>query len=162
MKKFYRLLDGNLVDISDLTPEQRSLLRLVEERASDGIPYTDLVSSLFHPLSPIWDGRPPQVELTRGPLFRVLPDLCARVAIGSAELSQDFVAVSEYARIKGVSRQSVYAAAARGEIRLESEGTAMAVVVDEKSRRWSASLLRQRAGRLGGHGPGPRRRASAR
>ena len=150
------MLDGTAVELDELTPRQVRILRDVEERARDGVPYTDLIASLFHPLSPLWNGQRPSVALTHGPLFRVLPDLCARVAIEHAQFEQDFIPVTEYARIKGVSRQAVYAAVSRGLLTLEQRGAVSAVVVDERSRHWHPSPVRQAAGRLKG------RRASSR
>lgn len=154
MGELYIMLDGTAVDLDELTPRQVRILRDVEERARDGIPYTDLIASLFHPLSPLWNGQKPATVLTHGPLFRVLPDLCARIAIEHAQYDSDFIPVSEYARIKGVSRQAVYAAVARGLLELEERGNASAIVVDEKSRQWHPSAVRQAAGRLKGRGPG--------
>jgi hypothetical protein len=155
MSQSYVLLDGSIVDLSGLAPRQVRILREVEARAMDGYSYTDLVASLFHPLSPLWNGQPPRTEVVRGPLLRVLPDLCARIALeqraGDDDDSQ-VVPVSEYARIKGVSRQSIYAAAARGEIRLarRGDGRPSAVAVDDRSRTWTPSTVRQAAGRLRG------------
>jgi hypothetical protein len=150
MAELYIMLDGSAVDLSGLTPRQVRILREVEERARDGMPYTDLIASLFHPLSPLWNGQTPSTALAHGPLFQVLPDLCARVAIEHAQFEQDFIPVSEYARIKGVSRQAVYAAAARGLIRLEQHGAVSAIVVDAGSRQWHPSPVRQAAGRTRG------------
>ena len=144
------MLDGTAVELDELTPRQVRILRDVEERARDGVPYTDLIASLFHPLSPLWNGERPSVALARGPLFRVLPDLCQRVAIEHAQFDQDFIAVTEYARIKGVSRQAVYAAVSRGQLTLEQRGAVSAIVVDERSRHWHPSAVRQAAGRLKG------------
>lgn len=153
MAELYITLDGTAVDLAELTPRQVRILREVEDRARDGVPYTDLIASLFHPLSPLWNGQRPSTAIARGPLFKVLPDLCARVAIEHAQYDQDFIPVSEYARIKGASRQAVYAAAQRGLIRLEQNGAVAAIVVDEKSRQWQPSAIRQAAGRLRGQRP---------
>lgn len=150
MADLYVTLDGATLDLKDLTPRQVRILREVEDRARDGVPYTDLIASLFHPLSPLWNGQRPTTAMAKGPLFRVIPDLLARVAIDHAQFDQDFIPVSEYARIKGVSRQAVYAAAGRGLIKLEQNGPVSSVVVDDKSRQWHPSAVRQAAGRLRG------------
>lgn len=155
MGELYIMLDGTAVELDELTPRQVRILRDVEERARDGIPYTDLIASLFHPLSPLWNGQKPTTAMAKGPLFRVLPDLCARVAIEHAQFEQDFIPVSEYARIKGVSRQAVYGAVARGLLKLEERGNVSRVVVDERSRQWHPSPVRQAAGRLKGKEQGP-------
>ena len=150
MNELYIMLDGSAVDLDALSPRQVRILRDVEERARDGVPYSDLIAGLFHPLSPLWNGQRPSTALTSGPLFKVLPDLCARVAIEHAQYDQDFIPVSEYARIKGVSRQAVYGAVGRGLLKLEERGNVSAIVVDENSRQWHPSAVRQAAGRRKG------------
>lgn len=153
MSRLWTLLDGTRVDISALTARQQRILRDAQSHAQSGVGYSDLLAALFHPLSPLWEGRPPSEQLARkSALFQVLPDVCARVAIESTQFERDYLGVSEFARIKGASRQAVYAAAARGEITLEECTTRHAVVVDEKSRRWFPSAVRQQAGRQRGRG----------
>lgn len=148
--EIYIMLDGTTVDLDGLTPRQIRILHDVEDRARDGVPYTDLIASLFHPLSPLWNGEKPSTALIKGPLFKVLPDLCMRAAIEHAQFEQDFIPVSEYARIKGVSRQAVYGAVHRGHLKLEERGNVSAIVVDQQSRHWHPSAVRQAAGRQKG------------
>jgi hypothetical protein len=149
MKHLYKLLDGTTVDGSGLSARQRRLIQDVQQRAADGIGYTDLLTAVFHPLSPLWDGKAPREETARGPLLAILPDLCARVAIASAQFENDHVSVSEFSRIRGVSRQAVYDASTRGELDLELVGGIKGVVVNTKSRSWQPSVNRQTAGSLG-------------
>ncbi|MBI4862668.1 MAG: hypothetical protein HY815_20770 [Candidatus Riflebacteria bacterium] len=149
MADTYTLLDGTRVDLTGISPGQRLLIEDIPTRIADGISYTDLLTLVFHPLSPLWDGKPPHEALARGPLMKVLPDLCARLAIETSHLKRDFIPVSEFARIRRVSRQAIYDAVARGELSLDTCGKVGAIVVDARCRRWQPSRSSQEAGRIG-------------
>ena len=157
-------LEGRVLDLCDLTPEERAFYRRCkalfgdEQTAWDKI--GNLVTGSENPLVRATGGRVTDAVWSQA-LFQAVTDLEERVAIrtgdmepdpedelGADPFTDDWLPVTEGAALKGVHRTGLHAAIRRGDVVAHKDPEGDRLLVSRRSLdHWRPSPARQKAGR---------------
>jgi hypothetical protein len=163
----YTTLDGEVLDLSSLTTEERAHFeRCYAGYRSGNVgwgAFTNLVSGPENPLLRPSDGRVTRA-VWRSPLFTALRDLEDRVGLRTGELAPDredeallardpvadsWLPAPQAAGRKGVTLSGLHQAIRRGEVIAgpATPGGSRLVVSENSLERWTPVAIRQTAGR---------------
>lgn len=160
----YETLDGEVLDLTGLTDEERAHLDRCAGGLAAGLRWADfgnrLVFGRENPLIRDGNGLVTRAAF-RHPLFRAIRDMGDRLGIAQNEIGQapgdeeaqsdpfadGWMTTTEAARRKGVALNSLQAAIDRGDVitRLAKPGGSWRLVSANSVRRWQPSEARRRA-----------------
>ena len=128
-QKTYRLLDGEAIDLGDLSPQEAAFLADLRKMAREGVSYFEIYRTALGPGSLALNGRS-RVDrrLAETPLYRAAEDMATRSGIEqglilaprhealriTAPTDASMMSVTQAADLIGVSRAAVYKAIERG------------------------------------------------
>lgn len=165
----YTTLDGQVLDLTDLTDEERAFFDRVYGEYRAGAKWAD-VSNLIHglenPLLTATGGRV-TAAVWNHPLFQAVRDIEDRVGLLQGHLSpdpgsgdpaadplrDDFIPAPQAAARKGVTRMGLHQAIRRGDVLARpapDNGRARLLVSVNSLARWQPNRVRQTAGAKGG------------
>ena len=159
----YKLLNGDMVDTSELPEDDLQFLLHLQNRAMDGEDYFELLRTICGPSAyPLKGGLKVTREVHDSILYRVAENIVDRVGIHQGVIlpnqddemvpTDEIVGAAEAADILGVSRSAVIKAAQRGRIRGKKVGHAWALLL-ESVQSYHVAPYRVAAGRAAHSSP---------
>ncbi len=156
-----KLLSGESVELTDLTPHERGFLRSLKQLVKEGASYFDIERAAIGPGSPALGGRN-RVDhrIVTSPLYRVARDIATQAGIQQNlilapeheqlrdELPTDrsMISVTQAANFLGISRAAIHKAIHDGRLKARKIGNL--VIVDREDCK-SFAATRQSSGSEG-------------
>lgn len=132
----YATLNETVINLSELTDQERAWLGKILEAYADNISYPDFINLVYEPGTPLLPGRFVTEEIMATPLYRAARDLQARLGIRQGWVApnadsrpdvppletDEEVSVTAVMETKGISRAAVIKAVRRGDLIGEKRG----------------------------------------
>jgi len=159
----HKLLGGESIELTDLTPHELSFLRSLKRLVKDGVSYFDIERVAIGPGSPALAGRN-RVDhrIGNSPLYRVARDIATRAGVRQnlilapeheklrSELPTDrsMISATQAANFLGISRAAVHKAIQEGRLKARKIGNL--VIVDREDCKAYAATRQSAIRRLRG------------